>query len=116
MPDQEPISNGKFGSPSKMAGIINFSPSKLATSQSLNNDDPMAENLLNDNIDTSQKRDVLKKMTGGSDTTSGCESGETESLEKDSSVENGHYEGSAFYPVCNVLEADAHKLNNPGTY
>jgi hypothetical protein len=115
LPDQETISNGKFSSPSKMVGIINFSPTKLASNQSTNANDPMAENLLNDNLETSQKRDVLKRITGGSDTTSGCESGETESLEKDSSVENG-YDGTAFYPGCRVLDQEVDKLNNHSSY
>ena len=89
---EEPIPNIKFSSPSKMSGIIDFSQTKIANNPSMHNNDPMTVKLLPDHPDVTQKPEVIKRHTGGSDTTSGCESGETESLEKDSSGEGGMYD------------------------
>ena len=87
-------------SPSKMAGI-RLSPSKMADNNQLN--DPMTENLLNGNLEDTQKKTGPKRIISGSDTTSGCESGETESLEKDSSVENGNDEPHDVYGDRTIL-------------
>ena len=107
---EESISNVKFNSPSKVVGMRSFSPSKIANNQSINLKDPMAENLLNDNLEDSQKKETVKRNTGGSDTTSGCESGETESLEKDPSVENENYDMSRI----NSHNADANETSRLG--
>ena len=111
---EEPLPNIKFNSPSKMSGIMNFSQSKLTSNQSMHPNDPMTENLLDPRPEVTQKPEVIKRQTGGSDTTSGCESGETESLEKDSSGEGGVYETGAFGTVSTTLDDEGDRLHIHG--
>ena len=109
---EDSIPSVKYSSPSKMTGIINFSPSKLANNQTTNSNDPMAENLLNDNLEVTHKKEVIKRIAGGSDTTSGCESGETESLEKDCSVENNQYDADKIEHVRPILDEEVNRMSD----
>ena len=103
---EDPIPSIKFNSPSKMSGIIDFSQTKLANNPSMQINDPMTVKLLTDHPEVTQKPEVIKRLAGGSDTTSGCESGETESLEKDSSGEAGLYEAEAFGTTSSKLQGE----------
>ena len=109
---EDAIPNIKFNSPSKMSGIIDFSQTKLANNPSMHANDPMTVKLLPDQSEITQKPEVIKRLPGGSDTTSGCESGETESLEKDSSGEAGIYEGGAFGTVSTAFDEDGGNIHN----
>ena len=109
---EDPIPSIKFNSPSKMSGIIDFSQTKLPNNPSMQINDPMTVKLLTDHPEVTQKPEVIKRQAGGSDTTSGCESGETESLEKDSSGEAGIYEAEAFGTVSTAFEEDGGNSHN----